>query len=344
MKTPVIAALGLIAALAFGLIFTFERPSPDVVQRGYRGTGMVQVFNPRIVASQAALNTAPPAQEAQDPSGQKSSEVYENVKVLGDLDSNEFLRLMAAITEWVSPEQGCAYCHVEEGLASDKLYTKVVARRMLQMVQHINNDWGDHVGQAGVTCYTCHRGNPVPKNIWFANPHQDRVAMGAKAGQNAAAKSVGLTSLPNDPFSRYLLNAEEIRVTGTTALPTGNRHSIKQAEGTFGLMTHLSQSLGVNCTYCHNSRAFNEWEGGPPQRSTAWYGIRMARDLNNDYLAPLASAYPPERLGPLGDAPKANCATCHQGAFKPLYGAGMLKDYKGLGGHPPLKAAALAPQ
>jgi photosynthetic reaction center cytochrome c subunit len=340
MKTPIIVALGLAAVASLGLVFTFERPSLESVQRGYRGTAMVQVFNTPTLVKQTALNQAPPAQEPQEPSGQKSSEVYENVQVLGDLDSNEFLRLMAAITEWVSPEQGCAYCHVEEGLASDALYTKVVSRRMLQMTQHINNDWGAHVGQTGVTCYTCHRGNPVPKNIWFIDPKQDRVGMGGRAGQNAASTNVAYTSLPNAPFTRYLLKDEEIRVTGNTALPTGNMSTIKQAEGTFGLMTHMSESLGVNCTYCHNSRAFNEWNGGPPQRATAWHGIRMARDLNNEYLEPLRPVYPAERLGAGGDAPKANCTTCHQGAYKPLYGAQMLKDYKGLGGHPPVKSAA----
>ena len=36
---------------------------------------------------------------------------------------------------------------------------------------------------------------------------------------------------------------------------------------------------------------------------------------------PLKDVYPRARLGPVGDPPKANCATCHQGAFKPLYGA-----------------------
>ena len=342
MKTPIIVALCLGAAASLGLAFTFELPFIDTVQRGYRGTAMVQVYNSPTQVKHTAQNQAPPAQDPQEPSGQKSSEVYENVKVLGDLDSNEFLRLMAAITEWVSPEQGCAYCHVDEGLASDALYTKVVARRMLEMTQHINNDWGNHVGQTGVTCYTCHRGNPVPKNIWFIDPKQDRVGMGGKAGQNAASTKVAYTSLPNDPYTRYLLKDEEIRVTGATALPTGNRNSVKQAEGTFGLMTHMSSSLGVNCTYCHNSRAFNEWNGGPPQRVTAWHGIRMARDLNNEYLAPLGPTYPAARLGPGGDAPKANCTTCHQGAFKPLYGAPMLKDYKGLGGHPPVKSAGLS--
>jgi photosynthetic reaction center cytochrome c subunit len=57
----------------------------------------------------------------------------------------------------------------------------------------------------------------------------------------------------------------------------------------------------------------------------------MVRDVNNAFLEPLEQTYPPHRLGPHGDAPKANCATCHHGANKPLLGASMLKDYPELG-------------
>jgi photosynthetic reaction center cytochrome c subunit len=141
-----------------------------------------------------------------------------------------------------------------------------------------------------------------------------------------------MASLPNDPFTPFLEQKNNIRVIPTTALPEGNRQSIKQTEWTYGLMMHFSQSLGVNCTYCHNSRSFFEWDGSTPQRSTAWYGIRMVRAVNTDYLDPLQRTYPRNRLGPLGDAPKANCGTCHQGVFKPLFGANMLKDYPALRG------------
>ena len=96
-------------------------------------------------------------------------------------------------------------------------------------------------------------------------------------------------------------------------------------------MMHMSQGLGVNCTYCHNSRSFSAWDQSSPQRTTAWYGIRMVRDLNTAYLDPLLPTYPHNRLGPLGDAPKANCTTCHQGVSKPLLGVNMLKDYPELG-------------
>jgi photosynthetic reaction center cytochrome c subunit len=69
-----------------------------------------------------------------------------------------------------------------------------------------------------------------------------------------------------------------------------------------------------------------------PKRTTAWYGIRMARDINNNYLAPLKTVFPAHRLGVEGDVAKVNCATCHQGVFKPLYGASMAKFYPELQG------------
>ena len=53
----------------------------------------------------------------------------------------------------------------------------------------------------------------------------------------------------------------------------------------------------------------------------------MVRDANTNYIDPLRPVFPAHRLGPNGDPLKVNCATCHQGAHKPLYGARMLQDY-----------------
>ena len=44
--------------------------------------------------------------------------------------------------------------------------------------------------------------------------------------------------------------------------------------------------------------------------------------------------YPANRLGPMGDAPKAQCSTCHNGVYKPLFGAQMAKDYPAVWGRP----------
>jgi photosynthetic reaction center cytochrome c subunit len=316
-----------------------ERPPMQSTQGGYRGTGMQQVNNPRLEATKAALNQppeiAPPV--APRPGGPTAGKIYQNVKVLGDLSIGEFGRTMNAITAWVSPEQSCSYCHVDGNFADDSKYTKVVARRMLEMTRHLNGDWSQHVGNTGVTCYTCHRGNNVPANLWFnaAVPKNNRVGpgLGNDAGQNKAEPSIALASLPYDPFSSLLAGgkdgADAIRVQGTTALPTGNRASIKQAEFTYSLMNHMSKSLGVNCTFCHNTQSFQSW-AGPAQRVTAWHGIRMARDLNSAYLTPLTATFPANRLGPTGDVAKVNCNTCHQGVNKPLGGFAMAAQYIGL--------------
>lgn len=330
-------------ATAALLLAGCEKPPVEDVQHGYRGTGMVQVYNPKRVAEQASHNLVPAVQPAAAEGGPAAGTIYKNVKVLGGLSVGEFTRTMAAMTAWVAPKEGCAYCHNPANLADDGKYQKVVARRMLEMTQHINSTWKPHVQQTGVTCYTCHRGQPVPANIWFTDvDNTAQAGLGNRAGQNRAAPAINLSSLPTDPFTPFLLNAEPIRIEGATALPVGNRKSIKQGEWTYALMTHMSQSLGVNCTYCHNTRQFADWSQSPPQRAVAWHGIRMARELNKDYMSSLTEVFPASRRGPLGDVAKLNCATCHQGAYKPLYGAPMLKDYvSALGG--PIAATGAAP-
>jgi photosynthetic reaction center cytochrome c subunit len=317
------------------LVACWERPLMDSAQQGYRGTGMVQIANPRLKAAKASLHVAPEAPAAAPADGPKAKEIYQNVQVLGDVSVAEFARTMVSITSWIAPQEGCAYCHNLQNMAEDSKYTKVVARKMVQMTQHLNVDWKNHVAATGVTCYTCHRGNAIPANLWFkASPNdQGRYIMGNDAGQNKVGSTVGLSSLPYDPYSAYLLDNKamlDIRVNGTTALPTGNRHSIKQAEHTYALMMHMSTSLGVNCTFCHNADALQSWENAAPQRVTAWYGIRMVGDLNAGYLTPLTSTFPANRLGPGGDVGKVYCATCHQGVNKPLNGAQMAKDYPAL--------------
>ena len=340
---PFFAALA--ATLAAVLLAGCERPPVTAIQNGYRGTGMEQVNNPRTDAKTVARNVAPPAPDAASPDGPKASQVYQNVKVLGDLSVAQFSRHMVAITAWVSPKEGCAYCHNVQNFADDGKYTKVVARRMVQMTQHLNAEWKPHVGNTGVTCYTCHRGNPVPAEVWYApagRKYAENSVMGDLAGQNVGVLSVGYSSLPNDPFTPYLLDDLPIRVNGSEALKfTGlqaNRTSTKQAEHTYGLMMHMSTSLGVNCTFCHNTRNFQSWSEAPPQRVTAWHGIRMARDLNVAYMEPLTATFPANRKGVQGDVAKVNCSTCHQGVNKPLLGAQMAKDHPEL-----LQVVAAAP-
>jgi len=323
---------GRAASLAIPLLVVVlaacERPPMETEQRGYRGLAIETVSNPRAEAEKVAANQVPePLPPAQD--GPPTTDLFQNIQVLGDTSATQFTRLMGAITQWVSPQQGCGYCHQGANFVAEGVYTKDVARRMIQMTRRINSEWKDHVGPTGVTCYTCHRGQPVPAEYWVEHPGQVRMAgmLGDDAGQNAPASHIGLTSLPYDPFSSYLRDPGEVRIQAASALPMGTHTGIKDAEHTYGFMVHISQSLGVNCTYCHNSRAFMPWEQSSPARVKAWHAIRMVRELNLEFMEPLVDVFPANRKGPKGDVYKIHCGTCHQGLPKPLLGVSMVADY-----------------
>ncbi len=328
------ASVPLVAVIASVVLLGCERPPPEVVQNGYRGLGMEQNYNPRLLEASIRKNIPPESIPAAAPGGPKVSDVYENVQVLSDLTVAEFTRLMVAVTTWVSPEQGCNYCHVPGNWASDDIYTKVVSRRMFEMTQQANSEWKDHVlvNGVGVTCYTCHRGNPVPEYVWVTDPGPGQPSGMKPTGQNYGSPTTAYSSLPYDPYTPFLDQANEIRVIGTSALPAGNMKSLKQAEWTYALMMQISDSLGVNCTFCHNTRSFFAWDQSTPQRTTAWYAIRHVREMNQEYIWPLNDVLPASRKGPYGDPMRVSCMTCHQGVYKPLYGAPMLKDYPSLAG------------
>jgi photosynthetic reaction center cytochrome c subunit len=340
MKTALLALVAGGGLLASGC----ELGPKEVKQTGYRGAGLAQVTDVSRKLPDDNI-PAPPYELTADAGGPRASEVYQNVPVLGNLSADEFNYMMIAITSWIAPEeQGCNYCHNPENMASDEIYTKVVARKMIQMTQNVNSNWANHVKQTGVTCYTCHRGNAVPKAVWTtaAAPGTRKLA-GNKRGQNTPDPNVGYASLPLDNYSAYLQGkSSEIRVASSKSLPDGKGGaSLKDTEATYGLMMHLSSALGVNCTYCHNSQSFRSWNASTPQRALAYYGIRMVRDINEGYITPLTSVFPANRLGPAGDPYKVNCATCHQGKNKPLGGVSMIADYPALKG--PIPAAAPAP-
>jgi photosynthetic reaction center cytochrome c subunit len=321
--------LGLAAAVA--VTTGCERLPMDSTQIGYRGLAMERVINPRTAAALAANNQMPVPLPATTSDPPMAKDIYQNIKVLNDLSLGEFTRVMLAMNAWVAPpDQGCNYCHVPDNLADDSKYQKVVSRRMLEMTRHINTDWTSHVVKTGVTCYTCHRGQPIPANVWFQDPGPKHATgmLGNHAGQNTPGLNVGLTSMQYDPFTPFLKDAQPVRIASGTALPAGNRSSIQQTEQTYGFMVHMSKGLGVNCGFCHDSRNFRDWKESTPQRAVAWYGIRMARDLNNAYLGPLTDTFPASRRGPLGDVAKINCTTCHQGVNKPMNGAQMVADYE----------------
>lgn len=330
---PVATSAGVLLAIASFVGTDWDAPPVETTQLGYRGTGMNHIQDIEKNDALKAANQVPESPWEADPEGEKAGDLYENVQVLGDLSDDQFNQFMAAMTEWIAPDEGCEYCHNAENYASDEVYQKVVSRRMIQMNQAINVEWNAHVGDVGVTCYTCHRGQAVPAEYWYADLEPKPASASGRGGQNVVGQFVGNTSMPQNALADYLLNDKEIRVHTLTALPdpdNPNVNGTKETESTWALMMHMSEGLGVNCVTCHNSRAFNDWDQSPPQRVTAWHGIRMTRAINNEFMVGLTPVFPSNRKGPEGDVFKVGCSTCHQGVQKPLYGVSMLQDYPGV--------------
>jgi len=322
-KALVLATLPLaLASCEFG--------RKDIQQTGYRGQGLEQITDPDNVKAASAMPAPPyplPPGSDQGPRIQG-----ENIQVLGDLSAEEFNHLMSSITLMVTGDAtNCNYCHNSANMADDSVYTKRVARQMLVMTRRLNTQWSNHTGQTGVTCYTCHRGQPVPNYVWSNTPQGQRMVLtGNRRGQNTPDPNVGYSSLPNGVFADYFAgDPGAVRVASDSAYPGNNPLTTRHAEDSYAVMMHVSQALGVNCTYCHNSQSFRSWSLSSAQRATAWFGIRMVRDINWTHIQPLAAAgiFPANRLGPTGDALKVSCATCHQGQNRPIGGRQMINDY-----------------
>lgn len=338
----------VVATVLVVIVPDWHRPWYRGTQMGYRGQSDTQ-FESRA-ATQPINAVIPAALPAAAEGGPKATDVYKNVKVLTDVNAAEFMRLQYAITNWVSPQQGCAFCHDTKNWASDAKPQKLVARRMFAMTRYINSAWATHVNPSGMTCYTCHRGQPVPAEVWWPRtPEPIKPFIDHKEPWNEAGDTVS-TFFPNNGFSEYYLQNTPIAVQSTTAMRTNDVADYIVAKRVYEMMMQMSLEIGVNCGYCHNSRAFEDWKQSSPMRWSGYYALRFLRDLNRNYLLPLAQVIPQQRtlvhptaMPAIPDHQRGQqpgnalltCGTCHYRLTQPLNGVNMVKDYPGLVGHSP---------
>jgi photosynthetic reaction center cytochrome c subunit len=94
--------------------------------------------------------------------GQKSEEAFKNIQTLKGIPVDEFMGTMGLFSAALT--FCCKDCHTGAGTSNPKWEDdpprKVIARRMAQMVQTINQT--NFNGRQVVTCWTCHRGAPSP--------------------------------------------------------------------------------------------------------------------------------------------------------------------------------------
>jgi len=328
-------AIGVVGGAVFAatMLVAFGKPyATDSLQTGPRGTGMsVPEFKADLakpdpgIAGFLASTSDPVVPQGGE---QTAGEARENVPPgLEGLTVANYDRLLAAMREWTG---------IPDLFDDPASYQTSVGHVMIGMTQNLNENWAGHVmanKEVGVTCYTCHRGQPVPSDVWYRISPVNESAEGWSANQNRVTMQSQYTSLPSDALETYLLDGELIGVHDLESRVAGvpgedGYPGIQQAERTYSLMNYVSNSLGVNCLFCHNSRAFYDGGQVTPQWATETLGIQMVLELNNTYLVPLGGLLPEDRLGPVhGDAPKAACKTCHKGYQQPLQGTNVIADW-----------------
>jgi len=328
-------AVGVAGSAIFvaAMIVAWGQPfATDSQQTGPRGTGM---HVPEFVSSLSEypdvdgfFNSEPVVPTADS---QLAIDVLDGVPpALANVTVENYERLVEAMRSWTGiPDL------LEPGNDS---YQTALAYSMIEMTQNINQNWIGHVqsnAEVGVTCYTCHRGEPVPNNIWFRVGNVNSNVAGWPAIQNRVTMTSNFTSLPSTYLEHFLLQDEngqygvaqvhdlESRVPNPPGSPL-----IQQTEMTYAWMNYFSNSLGVNCVFCHNSRAFYDAGQVTPQWATASLGIAMVQETLEQYILPLETVLPEERLGPVfADVPKLACRTCHQGEQQPLNGLNVIRNW-----------------
>jgi len=102
---------------------------------------------------------------AQSPAQSKppmAEDVFKNIQVLKGIPVDEFMGTMGLFSAALTV--CCGDCHTGAGTSNPKWEDdpprKLMARRMVQMVNAINKD--SFGGRQVVTCWTCHRGTPNP--------------------------------------------------------------------------------------------------------------------------------------------------------------------------------------
>lgn len=336
-----VASVGLVAAAAF-VIFV---PTWDHVPAKATELGFPQEVQFASAKEWLAANQAPAALPPAETGGPRATEAYKNVQVLTDVSAAEFMRTQQAITQWVSPKEGCGFCHTGEDYASDAKPAKIAARTMMRMTRHLNTDWANHVAPAGVTCFSCHRGQPIPAEVWIPQAPAPTHQLIAKMENWQESADTVRKFFPDAGWAEYLLQDQPISVQSTAALPNNTIAARVVAKRVYEMMMQMSNGIGVNCGYCHNSRAFASWDESTPYRWVGYDALRLVRDLNNNFLLSVVHDVPQTRqLTTETDLPVLPerqrgvqlgnglvvCKTCHYGLTKPLNGANMLHDYPAL--------------
>jgi photosynthetic reaction center cytochrome c subunit len=185
----------------------------------------------------------------------------------------------------------------------------------------------------------------VPAAVWYPRAVKPPKPFVAKQEDWLQSATTVRDFFPDAGFSEYLLQNTPGHSQSYTALPTTGPVESVVVKRLYEVMMQMSDGIGVNCGYCHNSRAFFDWGQSTPARWAGLQGIHMTQAINNDFLLPLGAAMPQlreihhngrlpitpaEEANPQNGNALATCQTCHYQQPKPLAGLNLAAGYPAL--------------
>jgi len=87
-----------------------------------------------------------------------AEDVFKNIQMFKSMPAVRVLTMMDALTGLLGVE--CTYCHVAREWDKDDKPQKQTARKMFQMIEHLNHNYFG--GQDRISCWTCHRAHGKP--------------------------------------------------------------------------------------------------------------------------------------------------------------------------------------
>jgi photosynthetic reaction center cytochrome c subunit len=208
-----------------------------------------------------------------------------NVQVLTGMSSAQIWLYMQ---QYVSGGLGvgCQYCHDLNNFAADTYPQKIAARNKLYLVSDVNSQFiVDLPNWKGnyVQCATCHNNQPVNMESFgeqFTKSVPDIPVTVDPLDENGVAITDpalkpeairGPVSL-QDAVLYYVYNyqvwkpydpADPESGRGSLALTYDGGRTQEQVTINQNVMNYQAWSLGVGCTYCHNSRNFTSYSDAP---------------------------------------------------------------------------------
>ncbi len=91
---------------------------------------------------------------------EEKAEGFQNLEVFNsDIGKDQLKRVMKGFTKQLGVE--CTHCHIKDEYDKDDKEPKRVARKMITMMRHLNQNAAEYFPDEGyekLRCWTCHRG------------------------------------------------------------------------------------------------------------------------------------------------------------------------------------------